>query len=147
MGQEAASPCLGPALGKQSPLRPDSRLFDNCLPPGWPSQGHHTAKAPGFPGTSNRGSHASGRACVKEQVKKLPKQARGKSEEVVGQRAVGPSLGRAGRSGREALAHPVGSFPGRAWPLEPSSGRGSGPDLQKDLRHLPPLGLDFLSCK
>lgn len=75
MGQEAASPCLGPALGKQSPLRPDSRLFDNCLPPGWPSQGHHTAKAPGFPGTINRGSHASGRACVKEQVKKLPKQA------------------------------------------------------------------------
>lgn len=84
---------------------------------------------------------------MKKQVKKLPKQAREKSEEVVGQRTVGPSLGRARRSGREALAHPVGSFPGRAWPLEPSSDRGSGPDLQKDFRHLPPLGLDFLSCK
>ena len=84
---------------------------------------------------------------MKERVKKLPKQAQGKSEEVVGHRAAGPSRGRAGRSGREALAHSVGSFPGRAWPLEPGSGCGSGPDLQKDLRHLPPLGLGFLSCK
>lgn len=44
-------------------------------------------------------------------------------------------------------AHPVGSFPDRAWPPEPSSGPGSGPDLQRDLRHLPPLGLSFLCCK
>ena len=118
-GPGSCKPLPGPALGKQHPLRPDSRLFDNCLPPDRPGQGRHTAKAPGFPGTSNRGSHASGRACVKEQVKKLPKQARGKSEEVVGHRAAGPFRGRAGRSGREALAHPVGSFPGRAWPRNP----------------------------
>ena len=45
------------------------------------------------------------------------------------------------------VAHPVGSFPDGAWLPEPSSGPGSGPDLQRDLRHLPPLGLSFLFCK
>lgn len=39
-----------------------------------------------------------------------------RAEVVVRQRSSWLLLGRAQRSWREALAHPVGSFPGRAWP-------------------------------
>lgn len=58
----SCSLCLGPALGKQAFLCPDSHCLTTvCVGPARPGLPH--CQGLGFPGTSSGGSHTSGRAC------------------------------------------------------------------------------------
>lgn len=117
MGRKLQPLCLGPALGKQASFCPDSHCLKTVC------RGTGQAWAATLPrpqdslGQAGEAATPQGGELMKEQVKKLSKQARGRVGEVARQRAVGPFSAEARGAG------------GRPWHTQWTAAQ-AGPGLQ-----------------